>query len=64
MEAKASKGEIGSKVIREFEVATAKQKGGFKALPEKVKKRSRCVICFCVKESLGVRPAQGIPLWG
>lgn len=38
MHAKAGRGEISKKVVKEFDKATKKQKSGFKSLPEKVKK--------------------------
>jgi len=37
MHAKAAAGEIDPAVVHEFDEATKKQKGGFKALPERVK---------------------------
>ena len=41
MEAKAGRGEISKKVIKEFETATKKQPGGFSSLPEKVAGKSK-----------------------
>ena len=38
MHAKAEEGEIDPEVVKEFDKATKKQKGGFAALPERVKK--------------------------
>lgn len=35
MHAKASRGEISKKVVKEFDEATKKKPGGFKSLPEK-----------------------------
>jgi len=50
MHAKADKGEIDKKVVGEFDAATKKQKGGFKALPGKAKQ--------------GPAAAQLLQLWG
>jgi hypothetical protein len=41
MHAKADKGEIDKKVVEEFDEATKKQKGGFKALPDKKKSEKK-----------------------
>ena len=41
MYAKAAKGEIDQSVVDEFSEATKKKKGGFKSLPDKVKKQEK-----------------------
>ena len=41
MHAKAERGEISKKTVKEFDKATKKQKGGFAALPQKAKAKKK-----------------------